>query len=66
VGEETSGPGTVSVVLPPLEYHVFGNASPMVSRTVHVYGSPFDRCQRFVHDADGWWRGETVELRYDA
>jgi predicted metal-dependent enzyme (double-stranded beta helix superfamily) len=65
-GEEIAPAGTVSVVIPPLEYHAFANASPDVSRTVHVYGSTFERCQKFSHDADGWWRAQTVELRYDA
>ncbi len=65
-GEEIAHAGSVSVVIPPLEYHAFANSSPDVSRTVHVYGSTFERCQKFIHDADGWWRAETVELTYDA
>jgi 3-mercaptopropionate dioxygenase len=65
-GEEIASAGTVSVVIPPLEYHAFANASPDVSRTVHVYGSSFERCQKFLHDTDGWWRAETVDLSYDA
>jgi predicted metal-dependent enzyme (double-stranded beta helix superfamily) len=65
-GEEIAPAGTVSVVIPPLEYHAFANAAPDVSRTVHVYGSTFERCQKFAHDADGWWHAETVELTYDA
>jgi len=65
-GEEIAHAGEVSVVLPPLEYHIFGNPTSEVSRTVHVYGCAFDRCQTFTHDADGWWRSQTVELSYDA
>jgi predicted metal-dependent enzyme (double-stranded beta helix superfamily) len=65
-GEEIAAAGSVSVVIPPLEYHAFANASNDVSRTVHVYGGSFERCQKFLHDTDGWWRAETVSLSYDA
>jgi predicted metal-dependent enzyme (double-stranded beta helix superfamily) len=65
-GEEISPKGSVSVVIPPLEYHAFANAAPGVSRTVHVYGGAFERCQKFVHDVDGWWRAQAVCLTYDA
>jgi predicted metal-dependent enzyme (double-stranded beta helix superfamily) len=65
-GEEISVKGSVSVVIPPVEYHAFANALPQISRTVHVYGGTFERCQKFVHDVDGWWRAETVALTYDA
>jgi predicted metal-dependent enzyme (double-stranded beta helix superfamily) len=65
-GEEISGKGSVSVVIPPLEYHAFANALPEVSRTIHVYGGTFERCQKFVHDVDGWWRAQSVTLTYDA
>jgi predicted metal-dependent enzyme (double-stranded beta helix superfamily) len=65
-GEELCGKGTVSVVIPPLEYHELANASDTVAHTVHVYRGALERCLTFTHDADGWWRTQTVELSYDA
>lgn len=58
-------PGSVGVLVPPLEYHDYGNHGTAVARTVHVYGGDLTSSQAFTEDADGWWRARRVELRYD-
>jgi 3-mercaptopropionate dioxygenase len=62
----TSEPGTVSVLIPPLEYHDFGNAGDGIARTLHVYGEDLTSSQAFTQEGDGWWRSRRVELPYDA
>ena len=57
---------SIGILLPPLEYHAFRNAGTQVAHTFHVYGGAFDHCRAFVEDDDGWWRGESVTLAYDA
>lgn len=61
-----SGRGTVGVLIPPLEYHDFGNGGSAVAHTVHVYGGDLTTSQAFTDDGDGWWTARRVDLRYDA
>jgi 3-mercaptopropionate dioxygenase len=61
-----SEPGTVSVLIPPLEYHDFGNVGDGVAHTLHVYGEDLTSSQAFTEDGDGWWSSRRVELPYDA
>lgn len=58
-------PGTVGVLVPPLEYHAFGNHGGTVAHTLHVYGGELGAAQSFFRDEDGWWNACRVELRYD-
>ena len=58
--------GAVGVLIPPLEYHDFGNGGTSVAHTVHVYGGDLKTSQAFTEEADGWWTGRRVDLRYDA
>lgn len=60
-----SGRGTVGVLIPPLEYHDFGNAGAEVAHSLHVYGGDLTSAQCFAQDADGWWTARRVDLRYD-
>jgi 3-mercaptopropionate dioxygenase len=60
-----SGRGTVGVLIPPLEYHDFGNAGTTVAHSLHVYGGELKSAQCFAEDADGWWNARRVDLRYD-
>jgi 3-mercaptopropionate dioxygenase len=61
-----SGRGTVGVLIPPLEYHDFGNAGETVAHSLHVYGGDLKSAQCFADDGDGWWAARRVDLRYDA
>ena len=58
--------GAVGILIPPLEYHDFGNAEDATAYTVHVYVGDLDRCLAFDDGGDGWWRARGVDLRYDA
>jgi hypothetical protein len=61
-----SGRGTVGVLIPPLEYHDFGNGGDTVAHSLHVYGGDLKSAQAFADDGDGWWSARRVDLRYDA
>lgn len=61
-----SGRGTVGVLIPPLEYHDFGNAGTTVAHSFHVYGGDLKSAQSFAQGDDGWWTARRVDLRYDA
>ena len=61
-----SGRGTVGVLIPPLEYHDFGNGGETVAHSLHVYGGDLKSAQSFAEGADGWWTARRVDLRYDA
>jgi len=61
-----SGRGTVGVLIPPLEYHDFGNCGSEVAHSLHVYGGELKASQAFSRAADGWWTARRVELHYDA
>jgi 3-mercaptopropionate dioxygenase len=58
-------PGGVGVLVPPLEYHDYGNPGTGVSRTLHVYGGDLTHAHAFAQDPDGWWSARHVELHYD-
>ncbi len=58
--------GGISTLLPPLEYHEFGNAGTTTAYSLHVYGGDLERCNAFDADGGGWWRPREVALRYDA
>jgi 3-mercaptopropionate dioxygenase len=61
-----SGRGTLGLIMPPKEYHNFGNAGSSVAHTLHVYSGDLTTAQTFSEDADGWWTAHQVGLRYDA
>lgn len=61
-----SGKGTVGVLVPPREYHEFGNAGESVAHTIHVYGGDLTSSHAFSSEGDGWWKARRVELHYDA
>ena len=65
-GEQRAEQRSVGVLIPPLEYHAFRNVGTRTAHTVHVYGGAFEFCRAFAADHDGWWRGEHVDLSYDA
>ena len=60
------GRGAVGVLIPPLEYHDFGNAGDVEARTVHVYGGDLRKAHAFLPDESGRYHVKTVELHYDA
>jgi 3-mercaptopropionate dioxygenase len=61
-----SGRGTLGLIVPPKEYHNFGNAGGDVAHSLHVYCGDLTTAQTFSEDADGWWTARQVGLRYDA
>ena len=63
--QRTCEPGNVGTLVPPVEYHDFGNAGDGVAHTVNVYGGDLTISQIFAEDADGWWTAQCVEHRYD-
>ncbi len=65
-GEERISPvGSIGVLIPPLEYHDFGNGGDEPARTIHVYGGNLARARTFKAGPDGWWNASEVNLRYD-
>jgi 3-mercaptopropionate dioxygenase len=63
--ERISFKGAIGVLIPPLEYHEFGNAGATVARTLHVYGGNLTTSNSFASEGT-WWRPKPVDLRYDA
>jgi len=63
--ETLHGRGSIGTLIPPLEYHEFGNAGGEVAHTVHVYAGDLDRCTVFEREAGGWWRPSSIGLRCD-
>ncbi|MGB6985907.1 MAG: cysteine dioxygenase family protein [Candidatus Aquilonibacter sp.] len=61
-----SGCGTLGLIVPPKEYHNFGNAGDSIAHSLHVYCGDLNSAQTFSEDADGWWTARQVGLRYDA
>jgi predicted metal-dependent enzyme (double-stranded beta helix superfamily) len=59
-------PASSGALIPPFEHHIFRNAVPVVSRTLHVYGGPMNHCDIFERVSEGWWQRQHRELRYDA
>jgi 3-mercaptopropionate dioxygenase len=64
--ERTVARGAVGILIPPLEYHSFGNHGTTTAHTLHVYSGELEACQSFAADSDGWWSARKVDLRYDA
>jgi len=64
--ERVAAKGEVGIVIPPLEYHEFGNAGDTPARTVHVYAGDLRRCRSYVAGEDGAWRARVAELPADA
>ena len=58
--------GALGLIVPPREYHNFGNAGKTVSHSIHVYGGELTTAQTFSEDPDGRWTARRVGLRYDA
>jgi 3-mercaptopropionate dioxygenase len=65
-GQTITGRGSVGLIVPPKEYHNFGNAGNSVAHSLHVYCGDLTSAQTFSEDADGWWTARQVGLRYDA
>jgi 3-mercaptopropionate dioxygenase len=65
-GQTVTGRGSVGLIVPPKEYHNFGNAGDCVAHSLHVYCGDLTSAQTFSEDADGWWTARQVGLRYDA
>ena len=57
--------GAVGVIVPPREYHAFGNPSSEVAHTLHVYGGDLTRCNLFGAVDGDWWVAKGVDLLYD-
>jgi 3-mercaptopropionate dioxygenase len=57
--------GTVSMLLPPFEYHTVGNVGEIVARTVHVYRGNLESAQAFSAEGGDWYRPRRIELHYD-
>jgi predicted metal-dependent enzyme (double-stranded beta helix superfamily) len=57
--------GSLGILIPPLEYHDFGNHGSETAHTVHVYAGDLTACNAFTYDDDGWWKARHVDLRYD-
>jgi 3-mercaptopropionate dioxygenase len=57
--------GDVDYLLPPREYHRYGNASSRPARTLHVYGGILERCNTFAPMLDGSWQRNETSLGYD-
>jgi len=64
--ERVSEAGALGVVIPPLEYHDFGNQGSRTAHTVHVYAGDLTNCHAFDATGDGWWNARNVTLGYDA
>jgi 3-mercaptopropionate dioxygenase len=62
--ERISFKGAIGVLIPPLEYHDFGNAGTGIARTLHVYGGNLTTSNAFTCEGS-WWRPKRVDLRYD-
>lgn len=59
--------GSIGTIVPPQEYHDFGNPGTEPATTLHVYGGNLTSCRLFARaDDDEWWRTKTVSLSYDA
>jgi predicted metal-dependent enzyme (double-stranded beta helix superfamily) len=58
--------GSTSVICPPHDYHMFGNAGTTPAHTLHVYGGAMAQCNVFAPEFDGWWRPQNIQLQYDA
>ena len=58
--------GSTGALIPPFEYHVFGNAcDDATAVTLHVYGGPMARCSIFELQANGAWVRRDKVLSYD-
>lgn len=58
--------GSTGALIPPFEYHVFGNACDDANAvTVHVYGGPMARCSTYEPQANGAWVRREKVLSYD-
>jgi 3-mercaptopropionate dioxygenase len=63
--QRDAGPGAVSKLIPPLEYHAYGNAGSGVAHTLHVYGGELRSSHAFTEHDDGWWSARRADLHYD-
>jgi predicted metal-dependent enzyme (double-stranded beta helix superfamily) len=65
-GTVRAGRGSAGTLIPPFEYHTIHNAvADRPTLTLHVYGGDMDHCGVFAPQADGWYRRESRELRFD-
>jgi len=58
--------GAVGVLVPPREYHDFGNDGTEIAHSFHVYGGDLRSAHTFSECGDGWWTSRRVDLGYDA
>jgi 3-mercaptopropionate dioxygenase len=60
--------GSVGILIPPLEYHDFGNDGDTPCQTIHIYSGDLDHCYAYSADdnGNGWWHAKRIDLRYDA
>jgi predicted metal-dependent enzyme (double-stranded beta helix superfamily) len=64
-GTITAGVGTAGRLIPPVDYHVIGNALPAApSVTLHVYGGDLDRCRVFTPAPDGRYQENVKTLSF--
>ena len=64
-GRLTAGVGSAGALIPPVDYHVLGNAlEERTSVTLHVYGGDLNHCHIFVPRADGRFERQDRALSY--
>ena len=64
-GRLLAGVGTAGSLIPPVDYHVLGNALPdRTSLTLHVYGGDLTKCHVFLPRPDGRYERHERALSY--
>lgn len=64
-GRVRAGVGSAGSLIPPVDYHVLGNALPdRPSLTLHVYGGDLTRCHIFLPRPDGRYERHERALSY--
>ena len=58
--------GAIGTIVPPQEFHDFGNPGTEPALTLHVYGGNLVQCRVFASaDEKEMWRAKPVRLSYD-
>jgi predicted metal-dependent enzyme (double-stranded beta helix superfamily) len=64
-GKLRAGVGTAGSLIPPVDYHVLGNALlDRASLTLHIYGGDLTRCHVFLPRPDGRYERQDRALSY--
>ena len=64
-GRVRAGVGSAGSLIPPVDYHILGNALPdRPSVTLHVYGGDLTKCHVFLPRADGRYERHDRALSY--